>query len=232
MNGPLSAARLAVLRMLDRLLRPAPWDFDQRYGTVTNSPVEVADGQLPPSAFDTAVRYVATRPEVIWHICRKLPIRHEDFVFLDLGSGRGRALLAAADFPFREIVGVEVSPLHHAIANRNIGKYRSPRQRCRAIRSVCDDVRSFPIPHANLVVYMYQPFTGPVLDRVLTNLEEAARESGSTVFVCFSAPYQLQDIFVRHPCFPRLQLFETLSAEQSWALYGNESARRTYETRR
>src|SRR5271166_3265808 len=33
-----------------------------------------------------------------------------DFTFVDLGSGKGRTLLMAADYPFRRIVGVELLP--------------------------------------------------------------------------------------------------------------------------
>jgi hypothetical protein len=46
-----------------------------------------------------------------------------DFVFVDLGSGKGRTLLMASDYPFRCIVGVELLPaLHQAAQSRQIPK--------------------------------------------------------------------------------------------------------------
>ncbi len=37
-----------------------------------------------------------------------LPIEFNQFTFIDLGSGKGRTLLMASDFPFRKILGVEI----------------------------------------------------------------------------------------------------------------------------
>ena len=47
-----------------------------------------------------------------------------EFIFIDIGSGKGRALLMAADYPFRRIVGVELLPELHRVSKENIGKYR------------------------------------------------------------------------------------------------------------
>ena len=46
-----------------------------------------------------------------------------DFVFIDLGSGKGRTLLMASDYPFRRIIGVELLPALHQAAQDNLGKY-------------------------------------------------------------------------------------------------------------
>src|ERR1017187_10137955 len=48
-----------------------------------------------------------------------------DFVFIDLGSGKGRTLLMASDYPFRRIVGVELLPALHRAAQENLSRYRS-----------------------------------------------------------------------------------------------------------
>src|SRR5271169_4560215 len=47
-----------------------------------------------------------------------------DFVFIDLGSGKGRTLLIASDYPFRRIVGVDLLPELHQAAEENLSKYR------------------------------------------------------------------------------------------------------------
>ena len=41
---------------------------------------------------------------------RALHLDFQDFNFVDIGSGKGRALLLASDYPFREIIGIELSP--------------------------------------------------------------------------------------------------------------------------
>src|SRR5277367_4265889 len=62
-----------------------------------------------------------------------------DFVFVDLGSGKGRTLLMASDYAFRRIVGVELLPALHQAAQENVSKYRSESQRCFSVKSICAD---------------------------------------------------------------------------------------------
>jgi SAM-dependent methyltransferase len=45
--------------------------------------------------------------------------RISDRTFIDLGCGEGRALVIASEFPFRAIVGVELSPALCATATAN-----------------------------------------------------------------------------------------------------------------
>ena len=52
-----------------------------------------------------------------------------DFTFLDLGSGKGRTLLMASDYPFRRIVGVELLHSLHQIAQENLRLYKSESQK-------------------------------------------------------------------------------------------------------
>jgi len=66
-----------------------------------------------------------------------------DFVFIDLGSGKGRALLMASDYPFRRIVGLELLPALNYAAQENLSKYRSESQKCFAIESICADATEF-----------------------------------------------------------------------------------------
>jgi hypothetical protein len=51
----------------------------------------------------------------------------QDFTFIDLGSGKGRALLMASAYPFKRIIGVEFMPELHRVAQENIRKYTEHR---------------------------------------------------------------------------------------------------------
>src|SRR5262245_6350419 len=90
--------------------------FDRRYNVLTA-------GTRRPRAFGVArsdrllsVRYLGCEAEEFERGLRALPARHEDLTFVDLGSGKGKALFLAAAYPFRRIVGVELSPRLHRIA--------------------------------------------------------------------------------------------------------------------
>jgi len=69
-------------------------------------------------------------------------IKYEDFTFLDLGSGKGKALLLASEFPFQKIVGVDFSSELNAIAQQNFRTYKSTTQRCKDVKIICADVAS------------------------------------------------------------------------------------------
>ena len=66
-----------------------------------------------------AVRYDPSNPEVVRGLISKLQIDYSRFSFIDFGSGKGRVLLVAAGFPFKEVIGVEFSRELHEVALKN-----------------------------------------------------------------------------------------------------------------
>jgi SAM-dependent methyltransferase len=111
-----------------------------------------------------------------------------DFVFLDLGSGKGRTLLMAADYPFRRIVGIELLPALHQAAHDNLSKYRSESQKCFALESICADATDFPFPAEPTVLYLFNPFPESGLKRMILNLEQSLREHRRAVYVLYHNP--------------------------------------------
>lgn len=111
-----------------------------------------------------------------------------DFIFLDLGSGKGRTLLMASDYPFRRIVGVELLPALHQAAQDNLSKYRSESQKCFALESICADATEFPLPHEPTVLYLFNPFPEAGLRRMIANLEQSLRAHPRAVYVLYHNP--------------------------------------------
>jgi hypothetical protein len=111
-----------------------------------------------------------------------------DFVFIDLGSGKGRTLLMASDYPFRRIVGVELLPALHSAAQQNLNQYRSESQKCFVAESICGDATEFAFPAEPTVLYLFNPFPEPGLGLVIANLEQSLREHPRTVIVLYHNP--------------------------------------------
>ena len=59
--------------------------------------------------------------EMIRALCAQACFDFRDLAFIDLGSGKGRTLLMASDYPFRRIVGIELLSSLHQIAQQNLG---------------------------------------------------------------------------------------------------------------
>jgi hypothetical protein len=111
-----------------------------------------------------------------------------DFVFIDLGSGKGRTLLMASDYPFRRIVGVELLPELHRVAEENLRKYKSESQKCFALQSIGGDATEFAFPARPIVLYLFNPLPEAGLRRVIANLEQSVREHPRVVYVLYHNP--------------------------------------------
>ena len=129
--------------------------------------------------------YQPTDPALFQEMLASLKLDFRDFVFLDIGSGKGRTLLMASDYPFRRIVGVELLPELHRVAQENIAKYKSDSQQCFTIESICGDAREFTFPPEPTVLYLFNPLPEPGLVQMLVNLEQSLREHTRPVFVLY-----------------------------------------------
>jgi len=115
-------------------------------------------------------------------------LNFRDFTFIDLGSGKGRTLLMASDYPFRRIVGVELLPSLHQIAQQNLRQYKSESQKCFALESICGDATAFPFPDDPLVIYLFNPFPESGMRQVVANLELSLRAHPRPVYVLYHNP--------------------------------------------
>lgn len=165
----------------------ADYDWDHRVNT-TGAAVGWHDRLL--GALHSP--YQPTDPALFHEMLESLTQRANpdlsDFTFLDLGSGKGRTLLMASDYPFRRIVGVELLSSLHQIAQENLKRYRSESQKCRAMESICADATIFPIPEGSLLIYLFNPFPEAGLRQFLANLEGSLSRHPRPVYVLYHNP--------------------------------------------
>ncbi len=91
-------------------------------------------------------------------------------VFVDFGSGTGRAVIIAALHPFARVIGVEGSTALNEIARRNVQRARK-RMMCQDIEVVTNDVVAYDVPDDATMVYFARPFNGAILEAVLQNVK-------------------------------------------------------------
>lgn len=131
------------------------------------------------------VPYMPTDQAAFTAIMEALPIEHARFTFVDLGSGKGRALFLAAAFPFRRIVGVEIVPELHAAAEENIRRWRARHPQAPEMASVLADARDFAFPDEPLVVYLFNPLPESALAALLERLARSATEDPREIYVVY-----------------------------------------------
>jgi hypothetical protein len=79
----------------------------------------------------------------------------------------GRAMLLAAEYPFRGVVGVELNPTLARIGRKNMALWRKMGRARAPMRMTCRDVAEFAPPKGPCVAFLFNPFGAPVLRRML-----------------------------------------------------------------
>ncbi len=176
----------------------AEYDWDYRVNT-TSATVGWRERLL--GQFHSA--YQPTDPALFNEMMSGLKISFREFTFIDMGSGKGRVLLMAADYPFHRIVGVELFPALHRVAQENLKAYHSDSQRCFTLETVCGDAREFVFPPEPILLYLFNPLPERALIDVITNLDHSLGQSPRVVYVLYHNPL-LEHVLIRHPAFSKI----------------------------
>jgi hypothetical protein len=126
-----------------------------------------------------------------------------DFMFIDLGSGKGRVLLMASDYPFRSIFGIELLPGLHQAAQENLGNYKSASQKCFALESICADATHFVFPAEPTILYLFNPFPEQGLRLVIANLEQSLQAHPRPLYLLYYNPL-LENVLSQSPMLRRI----------------------------
>lgn len=167
------------------------WDrlhpFDRAYGTDTSG--FVAAEKLPEqeAARVHAICYAGSQPSLIRRALQSLPPL-DSYTFVDLGCGKGRALLVASEFPFREILGVELSVPLARVANRNAARFARRFPERWPIAVAVADASVFPLPSGNVVLFLYHPFGAALVAQVVAGVEAALAAGHGRIFIVYYNP--------------------------------------------
>ncbi len=132
--------------------------------------------------------YQPIEPELFREIVASLEIDFSQFTFVDIGSGKGRALLLAAEYPFRRVLGVELLPELNLVAQENIRKFSSEKRACNDVQAICGDATEFVFPAEALVVFLFNPLPEGGLRKLVGNLEGSLRENPRPAYVIYVNP--------------------------------------------
>jgi predicted RNA methylase len=102
-----------------------------------------------------------------------MAIDHSRFAFVDLGSGKGRALMLAAAYPFRRIIGVEFARELHEAAQKNVLALPDDSK----IELVHGDAADFRLPDGAVALFLYNPFGEELVRRVARNALSSLQEN-------------------------------------------------------
>jgi SAM-dependent methyltransferase len=192
-------------------IQPAIHPFDQLHGTDTSGLISgeiIAQGTSAKPAHLTA--YYGVAPSIlhglldIW-LHRTSPQPIEKTIFLDVGAGKGRAMLLASQFPFLRVEGIELNPTLAAIAEGNISLWYNDLQ-ANALSPLTlhhADATTHPLPPEPTLAFLFHPFELPILRRFLRHVERS-QLAHPKPFDLLYANAEHDSFLDHHPAFTRL----------------------------
>lgn len=161
--------------------KDAAHPFDIAHGTDTGgylSPREIVTGHAHDAQ---QYGYSAIAPSVFRELTQRWRATLADpergpaaYSFVDIGAGKGRAVLLASEIPFRKVIGVELSAELAAIAESNAVRWSRVASPQSVTHVLHQDALQFCWPRTSLLVFMYNPFACELVEQLLERLEKAA----------------------------------------------------------
>ena len=157
------------------------------------------------------------------------------YTFLDIGAGKGRALLVASELPFRRVLGVELNHALAEVARANVAHWMhthaaDPTAPLLAPIGILEqDALELSLPAAPTLIFLFHPFEAPMLRRLLRHIETQLAANRATRNEAESPhPRQFSTscgvnaecaaaCFDRHPAFTRLFLGQVAMSPEDHA---------------
>jgi SAM-dependent methyltransferase len=184
---------------------------DRRRGTDTSRIVDLAtagvhtDGRIP---------YVPSGWRSLPSALRHIPISEDD-VFLDLGCGKGRVVLQAAERPFKRVIGVELSPELVAVAQENLHAARA-KLRCQDVDLIEADITTWPIPDDVTILYAYNPVRGELFEAAMKGMIASYDRNPRPMILLYRYPRE-HDVLEASGRFQLLRTITSWRPRRSWA---------------
>jgi SAM-dependent methyltransferase len=161
--------------------------FDRRFGIETSQVVN--SDQLEASLANRAhaIRYKATKARPFLDLLRRLQLP-ADSTFVDVGSGKGRVLLLAAQLPFRRVVGIEFSRSLCEQARTNIEIFRRTGRTLAPIEVCEGDVTRHALRGDENVFFLYNPFDAVILSQFVENIRRSLATHPRPIWLIYSVP--------------------------------------------
>ena len=181
--------------------------FDTLHGVDTGGITHLKDLRLNNEHWRDGLDHIAADPAEFAAAIEALEVDLSTYTFIDLGSGKGRALLLAFDYPFQEIIGVEFAePLVQA-ARANFEKIGASRDVSR-VRILHADALEFDLPNVPTILFLYNPFESPIMQGVATRTRASLMAIPRDLIVLYLNPFHLDvwlqagfELAVRGPHF-------------------------------
>ncbi len=161
--------------------------FDYKYGTDTIEIIELHELDIPSENKPFGMRYEVTKARPFRKLLKALNLP-KNGTFVDLGSGKGRVVMLAAEYGFHRIVGVEFSHQLCEIARSNLAFFREKQPLEIDIEIIEGDVVDYEIQRDQTVFFMFNPFYTEVMEMVMGKIAQSVASFPRKVCLIYQYP--------------------------------------------
>lgn len=186
--GQPSAERAAYLQQKQRVDK----EFDNREGVDTGGIQKLFDLSIESENARYGTSHIASDPGEFAAAMTAVDIDLRGAAFIDLGSGKGRALVLASDYPFAKIIGIEFAAELFAAAEANFQRLRDAGKSDSRVSLIHGDATLLQYPAEPSVLYLYNPFDAPVIENVARRSMASWRAAPRPLRVAYVNPVHHQ----------------------------------------
>lgn len=168
--------------------KPAVHPFDEQYHVDTSGLIWGENITSNHRNSYWATGYSGISPSVFWQVLDRLDLDWTKFTFVDVGSGKGRALMLALRYPFRRAIGIEFSADLARISKSNLAHFSAEWRLSSPVEVIAGDAVRFPLPLEPTVLFLFHPFAQPVMVSFLDHLRSSLREGPREVYLVYADP--------------------------------------------
>jgi len=132
--------------------------------------------------------------------------------FIDIGCGKGRVLLMAAEHGFRKIIGVDFAADLCLAARDNVERYRRSSNSSAVFSIEQRDACTYNVPDQPGVLFLYNPFNESVMRSFVANVERSLSQHPREFYVIYHMPLW-NKVWAASPAFSKLAGTHMWSAE-------------------
>ena len=193
--GTVVSAAKNVARRLNPPEPEKPHPFDVEHGVDTGGLIpgpDLASGHPSDRFIDgyAPVPVSGFRGVMARWVEELAPREVGEFTFVDVGCGKGRAVLLASEVGFREVIGVELNPALAATARANVERWVAAGKAKGPVRIEQGDAAEFAWPEGPCVAFLFNPFTRELMDRVAERMVRRFCDHPDDLYVLYYKPEQ------------------------------------------
>ena len=163
---------------------------EKKYGINTTGADELIKLEDMGIDISHATIYMPVSYGLMEEIFHNLKPRHK-IHFLDMGSGKGRALCMAAHAGFKQVTGIDFSKdlCNQALANLALTKQQIPGLQFKIINN---DAFYFEIPDDVDCIFFFNPFDEIIMSSVVNNILESLQTNPRKLTIIYVNPLHIE----------------------------------------